>query len=257
MERLPEKYYGKLLDQFLELFILPELKKRKEEGKLDGSFILRMAQIVFYPDGRKPQIRINSEVKVLAYAKLKSGISKNKGDPIYDTEIEDLNRFQLTDDDDPDCGHATIVKIADTWIIAFDFRYNKALAKKHIETAEQFYESAAFSFKHKNCASCLDNLFSAAELASKAVLLLMPDPKFRKRATHGGIQLRYNKFADLGNVEPKFREALNRLSSLRPRARYYGDVAISEEDIQSLLEVVIEMIADATDRVEEKKTSNV
>jgi uncharacterized protein (UPF0332 family) len=253
MEQLPEKYCGKLLDQFLELFVLPELKKRKEKDELEDSFSLRGAQIIFYPDGRKPQIRINSEVKVLAYAKLKSGISKNKGDPIYSTEIEDLNRFRLTDEDDPDCGHATIVKIGDRWIIAFDFRYNKALAKKHIETAKQFYESAAFSFKQKDYASCLDNLFSAAELASKAVLLLIPDPKFRKKTTHGGIQLRYNKFADLGNVEPNFREALNRLSSLRPRARYHGDVAISEKDIQSLLETAKEMITDATDRVEGKE----
>jgi uncharacterized protein (UPF0332 family) len=253
MEQLPEKYYGKLLDQFLELFVLPELKKRKEEGKLEDSFSLRMAQIIFYPDGRKPQIRINSEVNVLAYAKLKSGISKNKGDPIYSTEIEDLNRFQPTDEDDLDCGHATIVKLSDRWIIAFDFRYNRALAKKHIETAKQFYESAAFSFKRNNCASCLDNLFSAAELASKAVLLLIPDPKSRKKTTHGGIQIRYNKFAELGNVEPKFREALNRLSSLRARARYHGDVAISEKDIQLLLETVNEMITDATNRVEGKE----
>ncbi len=255
MEQLPEKYCGRLLDQFLELFVLPELRKRKEEGKLEDSFSLRGAQIIFYSDGRKPQIRINSEVKVLAYAKLKSGIFKNKGEPIYDTEIEDLNRFQLTGEDDPDCGHATIVKIGDRWIIAFDFRYNKALAKKHIETAKQFYESAAFSLKRENCASCLDNLFSAAELASKAVLLLIPDPKFKRKATHGGISLRYNKFADLGNVEPKFREALNRLSSLRARARYHCDVAILEKDLQSLLETVKEMITDATERVERKETS--
>jgi uncharacterized protein (UPF0332 family) len=254
MEQLPEEHYGKLLDQFLQLFILPELKRRKEEGKLEDSLSLRMAQIIFHSDGRKPQVRINSEVKVLAYAKLKSGISKNKGDLIYSTEIEDLSNFHLTDEDDPDCGHATIVKIGDRWIIAFDFRYNKALAKKHIETARQFYDSAAFSFKQKNNASCLDNLFSAAELASKAVLLLIPDPKFRKKTTHGGIQLRYNRFADLGNVEPKFREALNKLSGLRPRARYHGDVPISEQDIQSLLEIVKEMITDAIKRVEVKKS---
>jgi len=254
MEKLPEEHYGKLLDQFLELFVLPELKRRKEKGELEDSFSLRMAQIIFYSDGRKPQVRINSEVKVLAYAKLKSGISKNKEDPIYNTEIEDLNNFHLTDEDDPDCGHATIVKIGDRWIIAFDFRYNKALAKKHIETARQFYESAAFSFKQKNYASCLDNLFSATELASKAVLLLIPDPKFRKKTTHGGIQLRYNRFADLGNVEPKFREALNKLSGLRTRARYHGDVPISEQDIQSLLEIVKEMITDAIKRVEVKKS---
>ncbi len=249
MERLPEEFGRRLLDQFLELYILPELRRRKEQGRLEDSFVLQMAQIVFYPDDKKPEIRINSEVKALALVKLKSGVSKNKGDPIYSTEIEDMDRFQLTDNDNPDCGHATIVKIDDRWMIAFDFRYNKALAKKHIETAKRFHESAELAFREKNYPPCLDNLFSAAELASKATLLLMPDAKFRKQATHKGIQFRYNKFADLGNVGQKFREALNKLSGLRVRARYYGDVQISENEIQSLLDIVKEMIGDATDRI--------
>ncbi len=250
MESLPEKFSENLLNQLLDLFVLPELRNRKEAGKLEEPFNLRGAQIIFYSDERKPQIRINSEVKAIAYVKLKSGISKNKGDPIYEHEIEGLDRFQLTNEDDPDCGHATLVKIANRWIIAFDFRYNKALAKKQIDTAKQFYESAEFSYKQKNYASCLDNLFSAAELASKTVLLLMPDPKFRKKTTHGGIQLKYNRFADLGNVEPEFREALNKLSGIRVRARYHGDVPISEEEIQRLLENVKKMITDATERVQ-------
>jgi uncharacterized protein (UPF0332 family) len=252
MESLPEKFSENLLNQLFELFVLPELRTRKETGKLEDPFNLHRAQVIFYPDGRKTQIRINSEVKAIAYMKLKSGISKNKGDPIYEHEIEGIDPFQLTDEDDPDCGHATLVKIANSWIIAFDFRYNKALAKKHIDTAKQFYESAEFSYKQKNSASCLDNLFSAAELASKAVLLLIPDPKFRKKTTHGGIQLKYNRFADLGNVKPEFREALNKLSGLRVRARYHGDVPISEEEIQRLLENVKKMITDATNRIESK-----
>jgi uncharacterized protein (UPF0332 family) len=252
MESLPEKFSETLLNQFLDLFVLPELRTRKEEGKLEEPFNLQKAQIIFYPDGRKNQIRINSEVKAVAKIKLKSGISKNKGDPIYAHEIEGITPLQLTDKDDPDCGHATLLRIADNWVIGFDFRYNKALAKKHIDTAKQFYESAEFSYKQKNSASCLDNLFSAAELASKAVLLLMPDPKFRKKTTHATIQLKYNRFADLGNVKPEFREALNKLSGLRARARYNGDVPISEEEIQGLLENVNKMIADATNRIEPK-----
>ena len=183
--------------------------------------------------------------------KLKSGISKNKGDPIYEHEIEGLDRFQLSDEEeDPDRGHVTLVKIADSWIITFDFRYNKALAKKLIDTAKQFYDSAEFSFRQKNSASCLDNLFSAAELAAKSVLLLIPDPKFRKKTGHGGIQFKYNRYANLGNVKPEFRKALNKLSGLRERARYHGEILISEEEIRGLLKNVKEMIAEAINRIE-------
>ena len=250
MENPPEKFYENILNQFLDLFVLPEIRRRKEAGNLEGSFTLRGAEIIFHSDGRKPQIRINSEVKV--YMKLKKGISKNKGEPIRENEIEDMDLLRVPDEEDPDCAHATIVKIADRWVIAFDFRYNKGLAKKHIETANQFYESAEFSFGKKYFASCLDNLFSAAELASKAVLMLIPDPKLMKGKTHSGIKYKYNKFADLGNVEPRFRDSLNKLFGLRVRARYQGDVPLSEEEIRGLLENVKRMITDATDRIDSK-----
>jgi uncharacterized protein (UPF0332 family) len=214
-------------------------------------FDLRGAQIIFFADGKKPEIRINSEIRAIASVKLRKGISKNKGDPILANEVEGLDKIRLTDEENPDCGHATLIRIGNTWVIAFDFRYNKGLAQKHINVAKQFYESAEFAFNRKNRSSCLDNLFSAAELASKAVLLLAPDPKFMKKTTHGAIQLRYNKFADLGNVEPKYREALNRLTGLRARARYLqGDVPISDEEIHGLLENVKKMIADASERIQ-------
>lgn len=251
MEQDGEKVYQTLLKQFLDLFILPEIRRRQETGDLPKPFDLRGAQIIFFADGKKPEIRINSEIRAIASVKLKAGISKNKGDPIYANEIEGLNKIKLTDEEDPDCGHATIIRIGNAWIIAFDFRYNKGLAQKHIDTAKQFYESAEFSFNHKNWSPCLDNLFSAAELAAKAELLMIPDPKFRKKTTHHGIKNRYNKFANLGNVEAKYCEALNKLTGLRARARYLqGDVPISEEEIRTLLENVKKMISDATERIQ-------
>lgn len=176
-----DRVYQTLLNQFLDLFILPELRRRKEAGKLTEPFTLRGAQIIFFADGRKPEIRINSEIKAITSVKLRAGISKEKGDPIRENEVEGLDKIRLTDEEDPDCGHATLVRIGNTWIIAFDFRYNKGLARKHIDTAKQFYDSAEFSFTRKNWASCLDNLLGAAELTAKAELLLIPDPKFRKK----------------------------------------------------------------------------
>lgn len=213
-------------------------------------FDLRGAQIIFFADGKKPETRINSEIRAIASVKLGKGISKNKGDPILANEVEGLDKIKLTDEENPDCGHATPIRIGNTWVIAFDFRYNKGLAQEHINVAKQFYESAEFAFTHKNRSS-LDNLSSAAELVAKTVLLLIPDQKFMKKTTHGGIQLRFNKFADLGNVEPKCREALNKLIGLRARARYLqGDVSISDEEIQGLLENVKKMIADASERIQ-------
>jgi len=245
-----EDFSRTVFAQFMDLFVIPEVKRRQEIGELEKSLDLRAAQIVFFPDGRKPQVRINSEVKAIGKVKLKPRISKKVGDPIREHEVEGLREITLTEEDDPDCAHATLIRISNSWIIAFDFRYNKALSAKHMETAKQFYESAEFAFNQRNWAPFVDNLFSAAELIAKATLLLMPDSKFRNKAKHGGIQVRYNRFADLGNVKPVYRKTFNRLSGLRPYARYLRrDITISEKEARNLLNAVDEMLRDGFRRI--------
>jgi len=243
---LEEEFGHKVFEQFMDLFVTPEVKRRQKNGELDTPLDLRAAQIIFFSDGRKPQVRINSEVRALGKIKLKPGISKKDGDPIFEHELESLGEIKLTEENDPDCGHATLIRIGGRWTIVFDFRYNKALSKKHIETAEQFYDAAEFSFNQNNWPPFVDNLFSAAELLVKSTLLSMSDHKFQKKATHRAIQIGYNKFADLGNVKAVYREIFNKLSGLRDRARYLkGDISISENEARRLLNIIKKMIKDA------------
>src|SRR6185436_18074524 len=107
--------------QFMDTFITPEVMRRQESGELPRPLDLRAAQIIFYPDGKKPAIRINSEVKAIGKMKLKPGIEKDYGDAVYENELEGLEELMLTDEDDPDAGHVTILKLNGTWIMAFDF----------------------------------------------------------------------------------------------------------------------------------------
>lgn len=240
--------FRRVFQQLMDLFVTPEVMRRQETGELDKPLDLRAAQIIFFPDGRKPQVRINTEVRAIGKVKFKPGISKKPGEPIFEHELEGLEEINLTEEDDPNCGHATLIRIAGEWIIAFDFRYNKALSRKHIETARQYYESAEFSLKRRYWSPFIDNLFSAAELLAKSILLSMPGLKL---ATHKAIQMRYNRFADLGNVELVYRETFNKLSGQRDSARYLkGDVSISEEEARRLLDIVKNMIEDASHRVD-------
>ena len=245
-----EELYRKASDHILEIYILPEVQRRQEKGKLETPVDLYAAQVIFYPDNRKPEIRINSEVRALAKMKLKPGISKEPGDPVREDELEGLEELQLAKNEDPDCGHATLLKLNDKWLLAFDFIYNKGLSKKHIQAAEQFIEVAEFSLGKGLWSAFVDNLFSAAELSAKATLLaLMSDARFREKATHKAVHRRYNRFAHLGNVAPKCAEAFNKLSRLRYPARYLEtDFAISEDEASSLLQTVRQMIEE-TNRV--------
>ena len=58
---------------------------------------------------------------------------------------------------------------------------------KHVEAAEQFYKAAEFSLNERLWNPFADNLFSAAELAVKSLLLSTPDVDFKKKTSHAAI----------------------------------------------------------------------
>lgn len=245
------EFGNRVFQQFMGLYVNPEVRRRQEAGELQKPLDLRAAQIIFFSDGRKSQVRINEEVRAISKVKFKQGISKNPGDPVFEHEIEGLEKINLTEEDDPDCGHATLIKINDRWTIAFDFRYNRGLSRNHIKTAREFYEAAEFSFTKKNWSAFIDNLFNCAELSVKVILSTFSEPKFLKKAKHKLIQLRYNRFADLGNVDETHRSTLNKLSGWRISARYLkGNISVSEDEAGNLLSVVKDMLTYAKNYIE-------
>ena len=246
-----DEFGSAVFEQFMELFVMPEIERRQDVGELEKPLDLRAAQIVFFPDSRKNQVRINSEIKGLAEVKLKPGISKEAHEDVFEHELESMKFVELSEEDDPDCGHATLLRIGNRWSITFDFRYNKALSRKHIEAAEQFYGAAQYSLEHKGWSAFIDNLFSAAELLARSVLLSNPDPEFREKTSHKMIKSRYNQWFQLGDLDASHREAFNKLSDLRGGARYLrGDSSISESDAQRLLDTVGDMMDDARRRAD-------
>lgn len=244
-----EEFGSKVFEQFMELFVTPEVKRRQDVGRLEKPLDLRAAQIVFFPDNRKNQVRINSEVKGYAEFNLKPGISKEDHEAVFEHELESMHFIELDDEDDPDCGHATLFRLGNRWSISFDFRYNKALSKKHIETAKQFYDAAQYSLEHKSWSAFIDNLFSAAELLARSVLLSHSEAEFREKTTHKTIKSRYNQWFKLGNLDASHRQAFNTLSNLRGGARYLtGDSEMAESEAQELLHTVGDMMEDALRR---------
>jgi hypothetical protein len=238
-----EKIGRRAFQQILDVFIFPYISSLQAEGKLSTPVQLDAAQVIFYPDGRKPQIRLNSEVQAIAQVRIKPGVQKQPGDYLAVDEIEGLDKIALSGDDDPDCGHVTIIKLNDLWYMTFDFRYNKNLSRSHLDTAKEFYSAAEFAAEKKFWSAFADNLFNACELNARALLLSMPDPQFRKKSKHTAIKSRYNRFASLGNVPEEHRVVFNKLYDLRTKARYLkGDVQIAAKEAKELLGTVGEML---------------
>jgi hypothetical protein len=221
---------------FMEQFITPEVQRRQELGELARPLELRNAQVVFYPDGRKPAVRINAEVKGTLALKIKDGVTKVAGDPVSEAEVEHAAGFALGPDDDPDCGHMTFVRIGTRWFGQFDFIYNKGLAERHLGRGREFLSAAEHALEQEHLGACIDNLFSAAELFAKAHLLLLSELQFRGKSGHKHVGSRYNYHSHIGNVGESHRNALNTLSRLRGGARYLdgAGLPLDQNTAQSL-----------------------
>lgn len=235
----------------MEVWITPEVVRRQASGSIPKPYDLRAAQVIFYADGRPHKIRLNEEIRFLGKAKFKDGMPpKRKGDFVYLHEIESYESFRLPDDEDPNCGHITLYRFPDHWIIAFDAIYNKAIATEHLSAAQQFLTAAQQALTIDAMRVFVDTCFSAAELTAKALLITTPLPGEATKMTHGRIHSRYNFQAKLGNVAISHKNALNRLTALRGSARYLNNALdITESEARTLIQAVQDAISFVDRRV--------
>jgi len=229
-------------NQIMKIFILPEIECRQEKGLIPTPFELHSAQIVFFPDERKRIIRLNEEVEAYVTVSFKPGIEKKKGETIFSNEIERIEEIELTEKDDPDCAHVLLIEIKNNWYLLFDFRYNKQLAQKYMIRATEFIENAKFDLTKKYWGAFVDNLFSASELLATSILLIMPNPKMRKKTNHHMIKNGFNRYIQNGNLNTKYSDIFNKLSELRHKGRYVsGKFILSEVEANQYLSKMMEL----------------
>jgi len=242
-----QNFEVKAFQQFMELFVVPELKRRQEAGTLPKPVELTAFQIIWFPDGRERLIRINEEVRAHLVVKLKDGTEPALGTTVFWDDVEQVQGIRLTDDDDADCGHATYIRAGKGWVGQWDAIYNKGTARKHLERGDEFLHVAEHAINNGKLAPCIDNLFSAAELIAKANLLLLFEFRMREKSSHKGVANRLNYQFHLGNIEQDRRDAFNRLAALRYPARYLdaGALAVDETEAQELLTAIKALRDDA------------
>ena len=230
-----------LFNSVMNLWILPEIKKRKEEGKIDGNFVLNSAQVILNPKLNSPEVRLNKEVKAIILGVAKRAIKVNEEAPLEDM-INEIKEIRLTDKDDPDVGHLTMLQFQGNWIIHFDFRYFKTKLKELFEAAEEFFEISKISFEKKIMRPFVDNLFSCIELLATCQIYNMAGKDFEKKRKHRNIQAKYNSFVKIGNFKSEYKDALNKLSGERDNARYlHGKFLLNDKDAEKLMKVAEDM----------------
>ena len=60
---LNEEFGKNLMQQAFDLWINPEIERRREAGRLPDDFVLRAAQVIMSLDANAPEVRSNEELK--------------------------------------------------------------------------------------------------------------------------------------------------------------------------------------------------
>jgi len=236
--------------QMWEMYFEPEIKRRQVAGVLPEAFQVWMGQILFPPQGEY-RVLFNDEVKGVGLMRANRAVTK--GEPLTLADLSQVEKFDLPNDL-LDHGHFTIINRGETWGMYFNFLTGRAKAKDRLVNASHFLAAARESIAKEHPGPAVENLFAAAELASKAMLILNRDPAGDAR-THGRVSSAINLYSRTGNIDRAFVELFNKLSQQRPNARY-GDAESrplppSNEDLE-LVSAVIEhgmvRTAKATDR---------
>ncbi len=235
----------KIFQQVMDIWVKPEVERRRKFGKIKDDFVISKVQIIFSLN-RKNRIRLNEQVK--AIVECKSNKQINKGEVVYEKDIDKIKNVKLTGED-VNCSHITLLVFKNNWIISFDARYNKEIIKEHIKASKEFYESAKENSDKCRLRPFFENAFASAELSAKSVLLMLADNKILTGRNHKDRLNKFQNWANLGNVKIEFSETLSKLSNLRDSARYLYSEDYKNENPKEVLKILKEMIDFAEENI--------
>ena len=64
---------GKVVQNFFDVWINPEIARRRAQGNLPEGFVLRGAQVIFNMDAAPTQVRLNEQVRGIMHAESING----------------------------------------------------------------------------------------------------------------------------------------------------------------------------------------
>lgn len=243
---MEEEIKQKVFQQAIDMFVVPEIERRKKIGKISEKFILEKAQVIFSLKSGRNYVRLNNEVKAIIKCKINKSIKK--GETLYERDVDQIESVNLREKDS-NYGHITLLLFKGHWIVSFDFRYNKKISQEHIEASKEFFESAKENLKKRRLRPFFENAFASAELSAKSILLSIPNKEILKGKNHRNRISAFKNWADLGNVKMEFSTTLSRLNSLRDSARYLASNDFKKEETNKILLTIEEMIKFAEDSI--------
>ena len=101
------QFYATTLKHVFEIFIEPDVQRRRAEGTITTlAFAIQKAQVIFPGDGSRHTVRLNDEVRAGAIAELL--VSKEVGEAVTAKDIN-IKKIILTDAEDQNSGYFTLI----------------------------------------------------------------------------------------------------------------------------------------------------
>ena len=101
MEPLSKEFNDNFFKNIAELYIDPEIKKRREANLLPADFVLLAVQVIMNHDAPN-EVRLNDEVHANVIGNFSRPVAD--GEKVSIDDLEDIVDVQLTDRD-PNAGH--------------------------------------------------------------------------------------------------------------------------------------------------------
>lgn len=227
-----------LFHQALDLWVNPELSRRREAGILDADFSFEAAQMLFDLDGTTT-IRLNDEVNGALQVILDRDV--DEGEPVLASELTEV-RGLLRDDPDSEVAIVTIMyreyKNQRLFTIISDWRYNLGLANATFENGLEYLSAAQLADKDALRRPFVECLLMAMELFFKAEMLVTPDSRFVAKTYHGDWIAWHQLEHKRGRIEKQSAAAHQWLLDHRNQARYSPTFSLEASAAKELVTAV-------------------
>lgn len=236
------------MEQVYDLFVEPELERRRAEGSLPDEFALVAVQVVLRL-GEEPEVRLNDEAQIIGEAEVEPPVERGDRLELSPEQIQSLRPTA----DDPNAAHITMLRASPSspkWKVSFDFRYNAERVAQNLEAAREFLHAAEESLEAGRLRPFVANLFTASERAATGLLVQLPRKAFVESESHSFVKSEFNRWGRKhGLTEPEHVELLNKLYEMRDDARYGGE---SFELEQSTAKEMLQVADDLVKTIEEQ-----
>lgn len=208
---------GRSINQLVQM-IKPELERQQRQK-------FKAAIIEMFPKGgRPPRIRFDEnapfEVQLHKHEVTPAAVGKSFAELGW--TVEDVKDVAVPQGSvDPSAGHAFLIRMGEVFLLAFDFRYNRADAQAKIVRAKEYLAGCKRMDPHRDYFLACYALWSAYELITDAIMLSLPNSDLPKphdkklsnlERTRKGIRV----------VSDTFMAMFQRLIEIKPAARYPG-----------------------------------